>query len=88
MKLQTCCFTGHRIIPRDQMEAIQEKTEKAIIGLIHQGITSFVVGGAKGFDTLAAEIVIGLKKQFPYIQLILVLPFCSTNPKLYKTKKR
>ena len=40
----------------------------------------FGAGGASGFDTLATQCVLSLKKQYPHIKLILVLP-CITQTK-------
>ena len=31
-------------------------------------------GGALGFDTLAAQTVLDMKKEYPQLRLILVLP--------------
>lgn len=42
--------------------------------MIEKGVLYFGAGGARGFDTLAAEIVLELKKNYPQIRLILVLP--------------
>lgn len=53
---------------------MREKTLVAVSELIGRGVTVFNAGGALGFDTLAAEIVIGLKKTYPQIKLVLVLP--------------
>lgn len=39
--------------------------------------TYFGAGGALGFDTLAAQTVLELKKKYPDIRLILVLPCLS-----------
>jgi len=74
MKNQTCCFSGHRIIPQQDYEIIQKRLESEIINLINQGVTEFRTGGALGFDTMAALAVLKLKKSFPHIRLILVLP--------------
>lgn len=74
MRNQTCCFTGHRIIPPDQLNEVQERLKKAILSSIHAGYRYFGAGGALGFDTLAAQQVLSLKKDFPNIKLILVLP--------------
>ena len=71
---QTCCFTGHRIIPRDQLNVVQERLKNAILSSIHAGYRYFGAGGALGFDTLAAQQVLALKKVYPNIKLILVLP--------------
>lgn len=42
--------------------------------MIEEGFCFFSTGGALGFDTLAAEAVLGLRQEFPGIRLILVLP--------------
>ncbi|MBU5626040.1 DUF1273 domain-containing protein [Oscillibacter sp. MSJ-2] len=73
----TCCFTGHRDIPRDQFKTITVRTELTIRKLIIvSGVQYFGVGGALGFDTLAAQILFRLREtDFPYIKVILVYPF-------------
>lgn len=77
MKEKTCCFTGHRDIPSGQYQKIFAKTEEAIEGLINNGYLYFGSGGALGFDTIAAFAVLKLKKRYPNIRLILVLPCLS-----------
>ena len=69
-----CCFTGHRGIPRDDEERIRKVLEEEIRKLIGGGYTDFWSGGAVGFDTLAAETVLKLKKEFSEIRLMLALP--------------
>jgi len=71
---QTCCFTGHRLIPEKEVVRIQKHLESKIIQLIHQDVRYFGAGGALGFDTLAALSVLKLKGEYPWIKLILVLP--------------
>ncbi len=51
--------------------------ENAIISLIHSGYLYFGAGGALGFDTLCAKIVLRLRQSYPAIKLILVLPCVS-----------
>lgn len=77
MKERTACFTGHRIIPFLQRHKIEKRTEDALIESIEQGYRFFGAGGALGFDTLAAQTVLRLKKTYPQIKLILVLPCLS-----------
>ena len=74
MKNQTCCFTGHRHIPENEHAVIQKRLETTIENLIRQGICCFSAGGAIGFDTMAARVVLRLKTKHPHIRLILVLP--------------
>ena len=45
-----------------------------MIEAIEQGYRYFGVGGALGFDMLAAQTVLELKGEYPEIKLILVLP--------------
>ena len=73
-KLQTVCFTGHRQM-KEATTKVEYRLTKIIESLIQKKYIYFCVGGARGFDILAAETVLKLKKQYPKIQLILVLPF-------------
>ncbi len=45
-----------------------------ILNKINAGVTRFIAGGAIGFDTLAAEQVIDIKRDYPDVKLILYLP--------------
>lgn len=82
---QTCCFTGHRVIPADVIPQLSCWLEGAVRGLIAEGIRFFGAGGALGFDTLAAETVLNLRREFPEIRLILVLP-CRDQTRGWKQK--
>lgn len=77
MRKQTCCFTGHRNIPRIQYRQIEETLEATIRDLTAKGVVYYGAGGALGFDTLAAQCVLRLKSELPQIRLILVLPCLS-----------
>ena len=83
MKNQTCCFTGHRKIPLDQLECVTQRLRDAVIASIKDGYQYFGAGGALGFDTLAAQTVLNLKKDYQQIKLILVLP-CKTQTRGWK----
>ena len=80
---RTCCFTGHRKIPLDQLESVTQRLRDAVIASIKDGYRYFGAGGALGFDTLAAQTVLELKKDYPNIKLILVLP-CKTQTRGWK----
>lgn len=73
MKEKTCCFTGHRELPEEDLERIRALTKQQIEKLLTQGVVRFICGGAAGFDLLCAGIVAELKKEFPQIQLIHAL---------------
>lgn len=77
MREKTCCFTGHRTIQKDHLEAVTVRTEVKIRELIlKHGVRYFGVGGAIGYDTLAAQILFRLRDtDFPHIKVILVYPF-------------
>ena len=73
-----CCFTGHRQIPEDQSLRICTILKQAIREITAiDGITTFYVGGALGFDTLAAMMVLEARKSFPHIRLVIVLPYAN-----------
>ena len=73
-KRQVCCFSGHRIIPKEELQKIEAAIEETVIELISHGVIFFGNGGALGFDQLAAETVLRLKEKYPHIKLIMVLP--------------
>ena len=74
-KKQTCCFTGHRNIPPGEQTKILTRVRHRLIPLIQSGIIYYGVGGALGFDTLVAEMLIELKKENGRLRIIEVLPF-------------
>lgn len=91
----SCCFTGHRQLPPEQIKKISKNLKKAIISLIKQGVYCFMAGGALGFDTLAAQAVLALKGKYPHIKLMLVLPskdqtkgWSVQNIKIYEDIKK
>ena len=77
MKEQTCCFTGHRNVPVDkQKEIIVARTEAKVRELIRGGYRCFITGGAVGYDTLAAELLVHLRDvEHMGIRVILAYPF-------------
>lgn len=74
LKEKTCCFTGHRVLPPEILPSLSAELETTLCRLIGGGVRYFGAGGARGFDTLAAETVLRLKGRYPQIRLILVLP--------------
>lgn len=71
---QTVCFTGHRDVSGNVADNLRILLRDAVIEMIKKGFRYFGTGGALGFDTIAAQTVLGLKKEYPHIRLILVLP--------------
>ncbi len=55
-----------------------------MVDLIREGYLYFSAGGALGFDTIAAQIVLKLQSTYPDIRLILVLP-CASQTRGWST---
>ena len=73
----TCCFTGHRDLPKQdspEYAALLSALETAVTDAIKEGCRHFLVGGAKGFDLLAGEWILALKKIDPTITLSVYVP--------------
>ena len=82
---RTCCFTGYR--PEKFEFTLYEETKEylefenklysAVFSLANQGVNRFYCGMAMGFDIIAAETVVLLKKARKDldIKLICVVPF-------------
>lgn len=85
MKEKTVCFTGHRTIPMLKKWKIEKKLKETLEALIDNGYCYFGAGGALGFDTIAAQTVLALKKKHPEIKLILVLP-CKNQTRCWEEK--
>ena len=72
---KTCFFTGHRKILKEDLEGIKFHLKNELIKKYNDGINCFISGGALGFDTLAAQTVLELKKEkYSDIKLILYIP--------------
>ncbi len=68
-----CCFSGHRDIPDEIMFDVTSRTQAAIREHYAMGVRTFKAGGALGFDTIAALLVLNLKSELPDIRLELEL---------------
>ena len=81
---RTCCFTGHRMISKENKIFVAEKTYEICEELIKVGYTDFIAGGALGFDTIAAQCVLKLREKYEKVKLILALP-CKNQCKGWKS---
>jgi uncharacterized phage-like protein YoqJ len=93
---KTCCFTGHRpqSLPSGfnegspQCIALKEAMQKEIVKMIEENVvTHFISGMAIGVDLYAAQIVLDLKKRYPYLILECALP-CETQANKWREKYR
>jgi len=66
---------------------LREKLKKEIISLINNGVVYFGAGSARGFDLLAAQTILELKRSYPQIRLILILP-CEHHTKYWKKEEK
>lgn len=82
----TCCFTGHRDIPESDFLRVKADTESNILKLYGKGYRNFICGGAVGFDQLAAEIVLELRKRLD-IKLYLIFP-CEGQDKYFTPEQK
>ena len=81
-KHQACFFTGHRDIvgvDAEDTERLQETMrgwlDRQVESMVYQGFSTFLCGGARGFDLLAAASVLHAKQTYhPTLRLILLLP--------------
>ena len=80
---KTCAFTGYRPSKMpwgyDETDArcveFRFRLREALEYLIGQGYTDFMSGGALGFDQMAARIVLSLREKYPWVRLVMVIPF-------------
>ena len=96
MKSNTCCFTGHR--PQKLPWGFNENSIDCIAmkeiakieiqnAIFNYGITHFISGMAIGFDMIAAELVLELKKDYPFITLECAIP-CKEQDKLWRQEQK
>lgn len=74
LRSKTCCFTGHRAMSEQEKQVTAVRLRQVIAALVKEGVVYYGAGGALGFDTLAAQTVLEMKKEYPHLRLILVLP--------------
>lgn len=78
---KTVCFSGYRPekfsfnLNSARGEKLSKDIETTVKSLVLRGFKNFIVGGAKGFDTLCGEILLRLKKDHPQIQIHSYVPF-------------
>lgn len=81
-KPQTCFFSGHRIMEKKEISLCKSLLREEILNCINRGITRFIVGGAIGFDMMAAEAVLSLREDYD-IELVLYIP-CKNHTAKWK----
>ena len=87
MKTTTCFFTGHRKLPQHKISRITKRLNREIENLISQDVTTFLSGGAPGFDMIAASLVAAKKELGADIRLVFALPEKNADS-LWSEKQR
>lgn len=77
-RMQSCCFSGHRVVAYADLPDMRRRLRETLQGLYLGGVRQFYAGGALGFDTLAAQEVLALREAHPDVRLVLALP-CPTQ---------
>lgn len=77
-RAETACFTGHRMIPEEDMASVRARVYAAAQQAYETGYRTFLCGGARGFDTIAAREILRLRALHPEIRLVIAVP-CATQ---------
>lgn len=85
LRAKTCCFTGHRSLSDEEKLEVAVHLRKIIADQIKDGVVFYGAGGALGFDTLAALTVLDMKKEYPQLRLVLVLP-CENQTRGWRSE--
>lgn len=72
---RTCCVTGHRDIPDDQLEYVKKELRKEIDQALEDGYTHYISGFADGVDQYFAEIVAEKRQANEKLQLEAAVPY-------------
>lgn len=74
--MKTCFFIGHRDAPESIYGRLLATVERHIT---EYGVTDFVVGRYRNFDSLAAWAVVEAKRRHAGVSLTLLMPYYRTN---------
>ena len=85
-KEKTVAFSGHRTNRIAKFTANREKLFREVAFDTFAAIESYCI--KKGFDLIAAEEVLNLKKRYPHIRLKCVVPFKGQAERYTQADKR
>ena len=75
MKKRTCCVTGHRDMPQEEINRVKAALRQEIEKAIADGFTCFMSGFAEGVDQYFADIVLEMRKSNSTLELVAVIPY-------------
>lgn len=81
---KTCAFTGHREVGDDLDLPLLETCVEEFIA---DGYNCFLCGMARGFDLIAADLILKLKEKHCDIKLIACVP-CPNQSKFYHQEEK
>ena len=83
----TVCFTGHRIISPDRMDEVKRFTLLAVEEAYDAGYRTYICGGARGYDTVAAKAVLFFRRNHPDVRLVIAVP-CASQAEHWPEKEK
>ena len=75
METKTCCVTGHRDIPKERLDYVEQELRREVQAAIEDGFTRFISGFAEGADLMFAAIVVEEKVRHPEFYLEAAIPY-------------
>ena len=87
MQGKTCCVTGHRDIPAEQIGYIKKSLEQEVDRAVSDSFTCFISGFADGVDLLFAGIVAERIAKSPALKLIVAIPYRRRLDTLKKSER-
>ena len=75
METKTCCVTGHRNIPKERLDYVEQELRRQVQAAIKDGFTRFISGFAEGADLMFAAIVAEEKVRRPGLFLEAAIPY-------------
>ena len=76
-----CCGFGHRVMLLDEEKPLRAVLERLVA---ERGVRVFYTGGMGEFDELFARTVRSMKRDRPFLRLVLVLPYLTERLNLDK----
>lgn len=76
-----CCGFGHRVMLMDIEKPLQAVLERLVA---ERGVRVFYTGGMGEFDELFARTVRSMKRGFPSLRLVLVMPYLTERLNMAK----
>ena len=77
VETKTCCVTGHRDIPVEKKDFVEEALRREVASAIEDGYTRFISGFAEGADLMFASVVAEAKRGNDSLILEAAIPYAG-----------